>query len=397
MYAQNNKIREVSDYLAHVRIAVNTRFLLGDQLEGIGRYTYQLLKRLVAERPEDEFLFCFDRPFDPKYIFADNVEGRVVSPPARHPLLWYAWFEWAIPKTIKHWKADIFISMDGYASLSSSIPTLLVIHDLAYLHFPKQAPWLVRKYIQHYVPRFAQKANVLATVSAFSRKDMLSQLNIGKKTITVIPNGAPAAWQPLSMDEKKAVREEWCDGHSFFCALGAIHPRKNIRGIIKGFDAFKAANNSSERLVIIGRKAWQTTAVAEALEQSPNRSAILLVGYQPDEQVRKLLGASEALLFLSLFEGFGVPLIEAMQLGVPLVYSDRSVVPEVAGGAGEMTDPLDSAAVAAAMQKVILPANAEGYRAGAQRQLAKYDWDQSAQQLNQLVEKMAKDLATSSS
>ena len=397
MYAQNNKIGEVSDYLAHVRIAVNTRFLLGDQLEGIGRYTYQLLKRLVAQRPEDEFLFCFDRPFDPKFIFADNVEGRVVSPPARHPLLWYAWFEWAIPNTLKRWKADIFISMDGYTSLSATIPDILVIHDLAYLHFPKQAPWLVRKYIQHYVPRFARKAKMLATVSEFSKQDMLNQLNIGEKAIEVIPNGAPSAWAPLSKVEKQSVREKWCDGHAFFCALGAIHPRKNIHGLIKGFDAYKLATNASERLVIIGRKAWQTAAVSETLEQSPFRSAIHLVGYQPDEQVRNILGASEALLFLSLFEGFGVPLIEAMQMGVPLVYSDRSVIPEVAGEAGEPADPLDPAAVAAAMQKVILPANAGQYQAGAQRQLAKYDWDQSARQFNQLIEKMAKGLKSSSS
>jgi len=385
---ENNKIAGVSDYLAAVRIAVNTRFLLSEQLEGIGRFTFQLLKRLVELRPNDQFLFCFDRPFDSKFIFADNVEGRVVSPPARHPLLWYAWFEWAIPKALKNWRADIFVSMDGYSSLRSSVPDLLVIHDLAYFHFPKQAPWLVRKYLHHFVPRFAQKAQTLATVSEFSKQDLYDQLDLGQKEITVIPNGAPTAWSPLTASEKEDVRMEWCDGNNFFCALGAIHPRKNILGIIKGFDAFKAKNKSTERLIIIGRMAWQTAEVSNALAQSPYRKEIQLVGYQSDEIVHQLLGASEALLFLSLFEGFGVPMIEAMQLGVPLVYSDRSVIPEVAQGAGESTDPLNPAQVAGAMQKAIDPKNAEKYAAGAQRQLAKYNWDHSAELLNQLITRM---------
>ena len=307
-----------------------------DQLEGIGRYEHQLLRRLVRLRPKDQFLFCFDRPFDQRYIYDKNVEGCVVHPPARHPFLWYLWYEWSLPRRLRRWRADLLISMDGYTSLSSKVPDLLVIHDLANFHAPDQVPWLVRRYLQYYVPRYAHKASRLATVSEYSKRDMQEQLQLADKKISLIPNGVPANWQALDPDEKIQARKQWADGHFYFCALGAIHPRKNVDGIIRGFDAFKKNTGLPHLLLIIGRQAWQLDAVQKALSDSPFRDSIRLVGYQPDEAVHQILGAADALLFLSLFEGFGVPMIEAMQLGIPIVYSDRSVIPEVAGGAGEM-------------------------------------------------------------
>ena len=116
-------------------IAVNARFLLDGRLEGIGWFTYETLKRLVSRHPDVNFIFFFDRPYHQKFVFADNVTPVVLFPPARHPILFYCWFEFAVNKALKKYQADIFISTDGFLSLKTSVPTLLVIHDLAHVHF----------------------------------------------------------------------------------------------------------------------------------------------------------------------------------------------------------------------------------------------------------------------
>ena len=123
-------------------IAVNTRFLLDQRLEGIGWFTYETLRRLVQWYPAYQFIFFFDRPYHPRFVFGDNVTPVVLFPPARHPFLFYAWFEWSVARALNKYQADLFISTDGFLSLSTKVPTLLVIHDIAHVHFSNQVKYL---------------------------------------------------------------------------------------------------------------------------------------------------------------------------------------------------------------------------------------------------------------
>jgi hypothetical protein len=148
-----------------MKIAINTRFLLPNKLEGIGWFSYEVLKRWVAWHPEHEFIFIFDRKYDERFIFDKNVTPVVAFPPARHPFLFYLWFEWALPAVFAKHKVDAFMSPDGFMSLRSKVPTQLVIHDIAWKHFPDQVPYWYRKHYEYYMPRFAKKATRLATVS----------------------------------------------------------------------------------------------------------------------------------------------------------------------------------------------------------------------------------------
>jgi glycosyltransferase involved in cell wall biosynthesis len=136
-----------------MRIAINTRFLLTGKLEGIGWFTYEICKRLVQQHPEHEFVFFFDRPFDPEFIFGKNVTPVVLFPPARHPFLFFAWFEVAVTRALNRHKIDVFFSPDGFMSLTTKVPTLLTIHDLAYAHFPEQIRFMDRKYYQYFMPQ----------------------------------------------------------------------------------------------------------------------------------------------------------------------------------------------------------------------------------------------------
>jgi len=113
-----------------MRIAVNTRLLLKGRLEGIGWYTHQMLERIVRAHPEHEFLFLFDRPYDPSFVFAPNVRPIVAHPQARHAVLFYLWFEWMVPAMLRKYKADLFLSTDGLCSLATRTPPCLVMPDL---------------------------------------------------------------------------------------------------------------------------------------------------------------------------------------------------------------------------------------------------------------------------
>jgi len=158
-----------------MRIAVNTRLLLKGKLEGIGWFTFQTLNRIVAAHPEHSFIFIFDRPYDASFVFADNVIPVVVPPPARHPILFYCWFEWSIPYVLKKYKADLFLSPDGIGSLRTQIPSVLVMHDLAFEHYPEHLKWSHSVFMRYYSKRYARHAQQLVTVSNFSKQDIVDR------------------------------------------------------------------------------------------------------------------------------------------------------------------------------------------------------------------------------
>ena len=118
-------------------IAVNTRFLLPDYLEGYGYFIYETFKRIVKNNPQHQFVFIFDRPYDDGFVFAPNITPVLTGPPARHPLLWKLWYDIKVPAVLRKVRADVFVSCDGFCSLGTKVPQCLVVHDLSFLHYPR--------------------------------------------------------------------------------------------------------------------------------------------------------------------------------------------------------------------------------------------------------------------
>ena len=154
-----------------MKIAVNTRLLLKNKMEGIGVHAFNVLKRITANHPEHQFLFLFDRKYDEEFIFSSNITPVVLYPQARHPFLYYWWFEYSVARILNWVKPDIFYSPDGYLSLNTKVPSIPVIHDLNYEHYPKDLPRLTSWYYRHYFPLFAARAERILTVSACSKQE----------------------------------------------------------------------------------------------------------------------------------------------------------------------------------------------------------------------------------
>jgi len=182
-------------------IAVNTRLLLPDKLEGIGRFTSETLKIITSDHPEHQFVFIFDRKYSEEFISSRNIIPVIGFPQARHPFLWYLFFERSVPGIIKKYKADLFLSPDGWLSLSTDVKSIPVIHDLNFFHLPKFIPWYIRKYYHYFFPRFIKKANRIATVSEFSKQDIVNLFNYDPNKIDVVYNGTDEYFKPINEDD----------------------------------------------------------------------------------------------------------------------------------------------------------------------------------------------------
>ncbi len=324
-----------------MRIAINTRFLISSKMEGFGWYTLEIVKRIVENNPEHEFLLFFDRKYDKKFIFAENVKPIILSPQARHPFLFYIWFEFSIRNALKKYNADIFLSPDGYLSLGSTVKQISVIHDINFEHNPKDLPWLMQKYLRFFFPKFARKAEHILTVSEYSKKDICSTYNINKSKVTSIWNGASNHFKPLSEEEKQIVRSEYTNGHPYFLFVGAIHPRKNLERLISAFEKFKKNNlKSKHKLIIVGTNLFGGSQKKISISQFIN-DEIIFTGHLPLSKLARVMGSATIFTYVSYFEGFGIPLVEAMKCGTPILSGDRTSLPEVAGDCAIYCDPFN--------------------------------------------------------
>ena len=187
--------------MAAMIIAVNTRFLLKDRLEGYGYFAKEILQRVVRSHPEHQFYFLFDRPFEREFVFSSNVYPLVVSPEARLPLLWKYWYDIKVPLVLKRIKADVFVSTDGYCSLTAKIPQCLVIHDLGFLHYPETYKKSHVSFLKTNTSKFLKKAKRVVTVSEFSKNDIIKNYKTPSEKIDVVYNGVKEKFQPLDFSK----------------------------------------------------------------------------------------------------------------------------------------------------------------------------------------------------
>ncbi|MBR5028540.1 MAG: glycosyltransferase family 4 protein [Bacteroidales bacterium] len=362
-----------------MRIAVNTRLLLKGRLDGIGWFSYETLRRITVAHPEHEFLFLFDRKPAEEFVFADNVRPVVLMPPTRHPVLWYLFFEFSVPHAIRKYKADVLLSPDGWIPLKCKVPTLNVIHDLNFEHCPDFLSRSHQRYFKRFFPKYARNATRLATVSDFSKNDIADTYGVSLDKIDVVYDGAHSHYRPYPDDVKQSVRDIYTDGCPYFIFIGTILKRKNLDTLFEAFDMFKEQDRADTKLLVVGSRKWWKGDIENAYLAMRHKNDVVFAGRVEAELLGKMMSAATALAYVSYFEGFGIPVLEAFYADTPVLTSNVTSLPEIAGDAALLVNPYSAHDIAEAL--LLLATNKDlcgSLVAKGRIQRQKYSWDRTA-------------------
>jgi glycosyltransferase involved in cell wall biosynthesis len=368
-----------------MRIGINTRSLLGQKLEGFGNYTLELVKRITENQPEHTFILYFDRPVDPKFSFGPNVICKAIFPPTRHPFLYVIWFQWRLKNALRKDHLDVFWSPDGMFPLGIQTPVLATIHDLNFEHFPQDLPKWVAWYYKKYFPRFAKAAAHIVAVSNTTKQDIAARYQIPAEKISVIYNGVNTHYQPISQQEKENIQQQLGFHEPYFLFVGSLHPRKNIHRLLQAFQVFAQSDNTVQ-LVIVGAAMWkdQSFEIEATLAKR-----IHFKGHIETKTLAAIMGAATAFVYVPYFEGFGMPLAEAMATHTPIIAGNQSCLPEIAGPAALYVDPFDVNSIANGMHQLKndVALQTQLVEAGKLRVQA-FDWNVAAAQVWQEIQKL---------
>lgn len=363
-------------------VVVNTRLLIHNRLDGIGRFAYETLMRITKKQEDVNFVFLFDRKIHEDFIFSENITPAKIFPPARRTWLFNWWLNYSVHGVLRDLKPDLFFSPDGFLPLRGTTKCLPVIHDLNFEHYPEDIPAHYAKWYKEKFPLFAKRAERIVTVSEYSKQDIHKQYGYDLDKIDVVHNAAANGFLPQTPEKTKAVREKWSKGQPYFLYVGSLHPRKNLERLVRAYAQYKKKNGGNIKLVLTGQPFWKNEGMRNALLEVPDKDDVIFTGRVSEDEVRDITGGALALAYVPYFEGFGIPLVEAMACDVPVISSNVTAMPEVAGEAALYCDPFSVESIADALQSV---ANDDSLRdvliakGRVQREL--YSWDKSADKL----------------
>jgi len=338
-----------------MKILVNAQRLIKNKLEGWGWFSYETLKLLTSQHSDVEFIFIFDRKYPAEFIFSNNIKPIIVPPRASHPLLWKIRFKYIIPHIIKKYNPDLFLSPDGFIPLNvnSNTKTLSVIHDLNFEYYPQNLPKSTLNYYKKYFKLFAEKATRIATVSEYTKHDIIKLYSIKSSKIDVILNGVNETFVPLDNNTKTSVKVKYTNGYPYFIYVGSLNPRKNIVNLLKAYELFRNCSRQKIKLILCGNKMWWNNDMETTYRNMRFKDDVIFTGRVTNDELHLLLGSATALVYVSTFEGFGLPILEAMRSDVPVITSNVTAMPEVAGNAAILVDPFSVQSISNGMLQLI--------------------------------------------
>ena len=303
------------------------------------------------------------------------VESRLptVRPPVR-----IAWEQTVLPLAAARAGLDLLACPVAIRPLVAPCPTVVTIHDLIFLHYPTGYPALKRLYLGALTGWSARRARAVIAVSAATARDVERLLGVPRERIRVVPNGVDtAALRPLPTADVAAFRAAHGLPERIILYLGTLEPRKNVPRLVRAFAAIRERTGAT--LVVAGGKGWFYEEIFRTVRALGLEECVRFPGYVPDAELPLWYNSAEVFAYPSLYEGFGLPALEALACGVPVIAASTSAFPEVVGDAGLLVDPESDAALAAALERVLTdPALAGRLRAGGPAHARQFSWDASA-------------------
>lgn len=275
----------------------------------------------------------------------------------------------------------------------SPCPVVVSIHDLSFEHLPQTFKWRSRKQLRITVRRSAREASQVIALSEYARSDIIASYHVNPENISVIPLAAPAHFRPVKDEQElQRVRQTYGIENEYILSVGAIQPRKNLSRLIAAYSQLRRAKPEVKlpKLVLVGRCAWLYDETLHDIKKMDLSDSVILTGYVPEADLPALYSGAICFVYPSYFEGFGLPPLEAMKCGAPVIVGDRTSLPEVVGDAGVLVDPFDVDALAVAIEKVINDSDLRARLSVKGVQRAKlFDWRATARQTLAVYQKAA--------
>jgi glycosyltransferase involved in cell wall biosynthesis len=338
-----------------MHIAINAHLLAHTRSfrrAGVSHYIEQLLQHLARVDQTNQYTIFTTRGLDaaalglPPHFTIQPSRFPTINPRVRIP-----WEQFLAPLILRQQRADLFHGTLNVVPLACPVPSVVTIHDLAFIRFPYTFRSYNRTYLDLATRVSVRRATRILAVSEHTRREVVGLLGVPAERVVVTPNAARVHFRPPAAEALAAFRTRHSLPEQFVLYVGTLEPRKNLTTLLDAYA--QIARQSAVPLLVGGGKGWMYDAVFARLEALGLRDRVHFVGYLDEEELPLWYAAARLFVFPSLYEGFGMPPLEAMACGTPVVTSNSSSLPEVVGDAGLMVAPMDVDALADAIMRLL--------------------------------------------
>lgn len=368
-----------------LRIGIDASRVATGHRTGTEQYSVQLLEALGALDRRNEYRLYFNARAKPDLNLPDNFRARLIPFPR-------LWTHARLSLEMLAQPPDVLFVPAHVVPLAHP-RTVVTIHDLGYRAFPGAHPWRSRQYLDWSSRWSAAVARRIIVPSAATARDLSAAYGTPRERIAIIPHGYHPRFRPLPAGEVAAGLARLGIDRPYILAVGTLQPRKNLARTLAAFERL-VARGLPHRLVLVGRRGWLADPLFAALERpgSPARGRISITGYLADSDLPIVYNGAEALAFPSLYEGFGLPALEALACGLPTLTSNTTALPEVVGDAALMVDPLDTNAIADGLARLLTDrALREELRGRGLARARGFSWARTAEATLAVLEEAARD------
>lgn len=341
-------------------------------------YVLGLVEALLRLDRENEYMLFYN---DPAHL-GRFPRAREVVLPGRSPLARLYREQLLLPRACKRERVDLLHCPKSAIPFRPPCPTVVTLHDLIPIRHPETETVAARLYWRLHIPAAARRSDFIITDSEHARQEIIADFGVPPGRVRPILLGFdPAMLAERDKAHGARVRRRYGLPEGYILYVGTIQPRKNLDTLIEAYARLRREGGVERKLVIVGRKGWLCESLFARIARHGLRDEVLFTGFVPDEEMPCLYDGAAVFVYLSLFEGFGLPPLEAMACGVPVVTSNSTSLPEVVGEAGITVDPLDQEAVATALRRVLeTPELAQRMIAAGRARAAGFSWDRCARE-----------------
>lgn len=350
---------------------------------GVDWYTHHVIREIIGQLgPEENLLLFSNRETGFEKDAVGNRQVTLMRSRARYQ---EPWRQLVLPGLLKKYRVDVCFFTNFVTAVAAPCPTVLTIHDLSFRLFPRTHSLRNIVWTRSLVPVSVRRSRHIIAVSNNTRLDLIRLMNVDESKVSVVYEGVSGAFHPEPGDGDEEALAYYGIDRPYILSVGTLEPRKNLNQLIRAFERTAAAV-PRVTLVLAGRRGWMAQAIFDELERRDLLDRVRITGYVQDRHLPALYRHAAAFVYPSLYEGFGLPPLEAMASGAPVIVSRSSSLPEVVGDAGLYVDPLNDEDLAAAMEKVLADEElAADLRVRGLKRAGRFSWQRAAAQTLEIL------------